>query len=269
MNYLKLTLILTHIFLETTIFPNYTSTYLNRASMFYSLLLIGPFFVSFGLRKYNRIFIILLSCADLFLSFTLINRFYDSSFLIENQMNLFIILMITLSCYLFNRDTLSLSEYKNSPNLNTFFSSLLKLIQSYLIFYSFKTNHYKSARKLDLTDAEGIKKLDYVKLATEFGVDFLIFNHLSTVINLIKRNYTKNEEKRKNLLRNIFSRVVLLLLVTLAFYANYNTHLTDLVYEKFMQNVPQPHNVILYNCMPLDADVRFRLVLTGLLYLFN
>ena len=260
MNYLKLTLFLVHIYLETSILPKYLTTAFSSTGMLFSILLIGGFLTIFTLRKFSKLFVFVLLFADLILGYYLIQTFYIPSLTFSGEALVFFIYFLIAIVFLLSNKIENYAEFKTSENLKTFAFFLINLISSYLYFYHFKNIHSKTVRRV-----QSIDNLDYIQTLTHFGVDFLIFFNLFSLMTLLKMRYSKS--KKKFYFFNIIKRVFLLILMTIIFYANYNNYLNNLIYAKFNEYVPHPHNVVVYNSMPLDADMRFRLAITSLLYL--
>ena len=261
MDYFKLFLFILHVYLETTLFPLLLPSYLNNTSVFYCLLLISSFFAVFALRKYNRFLTFIFVLADLLLALLLIQKFYHTQLIISDFAHVFFLFGLILLAFLFGSDVNSIKQVKQSSFLLNIMIAISTVISSYLIFYHFKNYHLKFATKIDSVDTLIWNKNKFLE---EFAIDFLVFFNFYTIVNLIKHFYSKS--KKKIFLRNIVSRFIMLVVITAAFYANYNEALIEEVYAKVNEHVPQPYNVVLYNSLALNADVRFRLFVTFLLY---
>lgn len=260
MNFLKLFLFIIHVYLETSIFPKYLSNVINSNNMLYASLLIGGYLSIFTLRKFSRIFVFTILMADLVFVIYLIQTFYNPMLTFGNSaLALFIYGLISF-IILYGNNLENYTQYKNSENLKTFSIFLLNLICSYTFFYHFKGIHFKTVKQI-----EKIDNLNLKQITINMGVDFLVFFHIVVVMNLLRMKYSKS--KKSFYFMSLIKRAILLVLMTIIFYANYNNFLNNLIYHKFNEIVHQPHNVVAYNMMPLDPDMRFRLVITSLLYL--
>ena len=260
MNNLKISLFILHLFLETSVFPDYLLTYLNSKRMFFYILLIGGFLTCFTLKKFSKVTVLVLLLADFVFGLYLVKTFYNEGIRLSDEIYVMIIYFIIITIFLYSNSGESYKQFKSSENLKTFIFSLLNLISSYLFFYHFKSTHLKAARELSSFDTIDIKLH-----LTECGIDFLIFFNLFSVVCLLK--YLTSKTKKKIYIFEILKRLRLLIIITLAFYVNYNNFLNNLIYTKFNEIVPQPHNIVIYNSMPLDPDMRFRIIVSSLLYL--
>jgi hypothetical protein len=147
---------------------------------------------------------------------------------------------------LYANDLENYTQFKTSENLKIFAIFLLNLICSYMFFYHYKGIHFKTVKQV-----EKLEHLDFKQIGINMGIDFLVFFNLVVIMNLLRMRYSKS--KKGAYFMGIVKRVVLLVLMTIIFYANYNNFLNNLIYYKFNEIIPQPHNVVAYNMMPLEG----------------
>jgi hypothetical protein len=192
---------------------------------------------------------------DVVIAFNINQRYYDFNFKVTDQTYAIMLICFTLTD---NKD--DLSELKKSKNFWSLFTFLANIINTYFIYYHFKNRHLNYAKEID-----NLEKLDVNKILLDLLVDFILFFDLFNATMLIKYFYSK---KRKSFfLINILKRMILMIFVTIIFYANYNSNLNEFIYNKFRELVPQPHSVVIYNLFPVDADIRFKMITIVFCYL--
>ena len=262
MNYLKIYLFILHVILETTIFPNYLSSLLNSKSLYFLALLNGAFFTLVMLKKFNKFYILTFTMMDLYLFYELLKNNYIKDLNIADSFYIFFLSAFFIIIFIFTNKEEDYKEFQQSNNFNLFFSFIGNIIFSNALLYHFKNNHLQAVKEVASFD-----KVNFDKILIHFLVDYLIFTNFLTFTYVVKAAHSKS--KKKHYIVQIIKKIFLFFLYTGLFYANYNTSLSEYIYSKFMDQVPKPHNVIVYNCMPLDADMRFRLIVVALLNIFS
>jgi hypothetical protein len=263
MELFKLFLLLLTCYLETNIFPDLLKTYLHPTVTLFCITFIGAFFAFKDLRKHSLLAKFFVIGADLIICLNGINHFIDSSFIPLHQTHYFLVYGVIIFAFLFAK-TRDFKQLDNSFVFsNLFYSFFTNIIVIYCTFYSL---HYNQGKYLELTgnlNAENI-----ITLVKAYFIDILLLANFVININMIRifNNKSKNIPKSvyvMNIVKRLGSHVVL----SCVFYACYNDAIRSAVYDLVMKNLPQPHNVIVYNMLPSNPDQKFRLVAAVVFYL--
>ena len=256
MNYLKFLFFALAIYLESNVFPKYFSTFLKLDSITFYCAIMICFFTKFNFRKYNKLIIPVIVTIDLLCGFEIVNTVHNIPRQLTEISHYIFILIFVLIPFLFYDNEEAFSQMKNS----NFFMQLFNFI-IIIITVGFISAHFKW---LYFTDAQEENFNNLNKFLKNFLVDYVVFFNAVTLTFLIKFYYSKS--KKKVFLFEIFKRILLMALITIFFYLNYNIKLSQYIFNKFNEFVPQPHNLIIYNSIPHDQDTRFRLIVTTLMY---
>jgi hypothetical protein len=256
MNYLKFLFFALTIFLESNVFPKYFSNFLSLDSISFYCAVMICFYTKFNFRKYNKLIIPVIVAFDLLCGFEIVNTVHNIPRQITDISHYIFILVFVLIPFLFYDNQEAFSQIKNSNFLIQFFNFLITIITVGFISSHFKWIYYTAAQEENFTD--------WIKFLKNFLVDYVVFFNAVTLTFLIKFYYSKS--KKKAFLLEIFKRILLMALITIFFYLNYNINLSQYILNKFNELVPQPHNLIIYNSIPHDQDTRFRIIVTTLMY---
>lgn len=269
MNYLKLFLLILYLFLEISVLPHYQDSYLNGKICFLYSTLIKALLIKLAFRKYNKLIPFSIAIFEAYAGFALYGAYWDKSFLITDISFFLVTYFITLTCFILTDNSQALKEYKHSFYAQNIIGLFTGISFTYYFYQHFTGNYLKQAESLKGNLDEVIHQVshnkDFIKqVGMDFLANFILSFNLPLVIELVKQFLSNSKERfnTKNFILNNFKRMIGLALITIAFYMNYNPSLNNFIYSKFMELVPQPHNVILYNSMPLDRDIRFKIIVT-------
>lgn len=261
MDYTKLGLFILYIILEATIIPSYLNTYLNATSNW----LYGSVLVSLWLRmsfkKFSILFSLFFILFDLIVGLYLIKIFYDPDLSFINFTHIYVLHFIVFIMFYFTKNE-QFKELKNSAVGNYILTFVVNCSVLCFFFGYIKGTHLNDALNLNINE---LNINDLKKIGLEFLVDVFVMGNQLVLVLATKYYYSKS--KKTHFLNGMIRRIFTILLITIAFYANYNSQICTFVYEKFNEHVPQPHNIILYNSFLMDRDLRFRIFLATLIYI--
>jgi hypothetical protein len=262
MELFKLALLLVTCYLEYNVFPDLLKTYLNPTTVLFLIVLLGTQMIFNDLKKHGILTITFVVFMDMLIGLNTINTFIDKNYIPIEQTHYFLIYGIVFFAYLFV-DTKDFKQLRESFIFQNLFSAITNIIIVYSTFYSF---HFSQGKYIEHTNNFGPETLTI--LAKAFGVDILIVANFMIQINLVKFFFNKSKKTpRSTYIWNIVKRVIVHTIMTVLFYTCYNEHVRSFVYKLVMENIPQPHNVIIYNMLPNNPDQKFRLAAMVLLYL--
>jgi hypothetical protein len=262
MNYLKIYFFIFHVLLETSIFPGNIEKIIPGKSLYFIVLLNGAFMSLLALKKFSKFKVINFALFDLYIFYEILRRNYVKDLIIIDLFYIFLLFAFFLVIFAYLVKEEDYKEFQSSSFLNSLFSLIGNVCFSHGLLSHFKANHMGTVREYD-----NIDKVNYERIITCFVADFLIFTNFVTFMFLTKAYYSKSK-KRQHIFQ-IIKKVLLFVVYIALFYANYNTALSEFIYKKFNEYVPKPHNVIVFNCMPLNPDIRYRLIVVSLLNIFS
>lgn len=262
MNYLKIYFFILHVLLETSVLPDYLGKVISGQGLYFIVLLNGAFLTLSLLKKFRRSYVIAFAILDLYFFYQVLRFMYVKEMIISNMFYTFLLFgfFFLVFAYFLNND--DIKEFNSSDFFNNLFSLIGNVCFSHGLLGHFKTHHTAT-----LGEYDSIDKVDFQKISLCFIADYIVFTNFLTFAFLSKAYYSKS--KKRVYIFNIIKKVLLFIIYYGLFFANYNTALSDLIYRKFYDMVPKPHNVILYNCMPLNPDIRYRLIVVTLLNIFS
>jgi hypothetical protein len=252
------------ILLEIFIIPTYrlrdTHKILSRSTIHFLGILNSVYSTRVTLKEYRCIAIIVIAINFLFGKF-LISQFYDYGCKYFDSMHSIAILLITIIPFIIFTSQKEILEFEEHGGLiksfiHQGFSNIISVNQ---LFYFYKNFHLKYGNIVEYYFNK--------QLIIHFIVDFLANSFSYTVNNLLGfyMHRTKEGGGDAKYLKGILKKFMLMVLANLAFYSIYSFQMARKVFEGFNLNLPQPHNLILYNMLPQDLDQRFRVFL----YIFN
>jgi hypothetical protein len=262
MNYLKIYFFIFYVLLETTIFPGNLEKIVPGKSLYFIVLLNGAFMSLLSLKKFNKFKVISFALFDLYIFYEILRRNYVSELKISDLFYVFLLFAFFLIIFASLNKNEDLKEFGTSSFLNLLFSLVGNVCFSHGLLSHFKSNHMGKMREYD-----NFEKINYETILISFLADFLIFSNFVIFMFLTKAFYSKS--KKSHYIMQVIKKVLLFVVYVALFYANYNTALSDFIYKKFNEYVPKPHNIVVYNCMPLNPDIRFRLIVVSLLNIFS
>jgi hypothetical protein len=128
---------------------------------------------------------------------------------------------------------------------------LADFIFVYKIFYFYKYFHLKQGN---------IIMLNYnLELVIRVLVNLLANNTFYILNNLLCLYFSKHKSSKE--IMNIIKRLVFMLIAEFIFYSIYSFRLARALFETVNSYFGQPYNLILYNILPTELDIRFRIML--------
>ena len=252
------------IVLELLIFPryNFRDSYkiLSRTTIHFLGIVKSVYETRETLKNYSRFLPIIIITLNFFLSKFFIMNFYDSNTKYFESKHSIIILFLTIIPFVFLTNRQQIEEFQTGGYNN--FNGNIHLILSQIIkinglFYFYKHFHLKYGNIIDYNFNR--------QLIIHFIVDFLVNDFSYIMNNLICFFLTPPEKRTNKNIWNIFRKFLLMILANVAFYSIYSFQMARAWFEFTNKYIESPHNLIIYNMLPLDLDQRFRLFL----YIFN
>jgi len=185
--------------------------------------------------------------------------YYDKNFRLADQTFILLPNAICIITFTLATNKESLDEIKKSNYFFDFFNFFSVIVLSYYFCNHLTIFHADYARDLNL-------QKNYTDVLIYIICDYVILFGMLFLAKGIKYFYSKNRRTSK-FIWTMTSRLIFLVLIYIAFYANYNKTLNNFLYDKFMENVPQPHNAIIYNIIPEKAEMRLHIIISTLMYL--
>jgi len=248
------------IVLELLIFPryNFRDSYkiLSRTTIHFLGIVNSVYQSRETLKIYSKFLPIIIITLNFFLSKFFIMNFYDSNTKYFESKHSIIILFLTIIPFVLLMNRQQIEEFQTGGYYNI--NGSIHLILSHIIkinglFYFYKHFHLKYGNIIDYN-------FNW-QLIIHFVVDFLVIDFSYIINNLICLFLTPPEKRTSKIIWNIFRKFLLMILANVAFYSIYSFHMARAWFEFTNKNFKSPHNLILYNMLPLDLDQRFRVFL--------
>jgi hypothetical protein len=262
MELFKFLLLLITCYLECNIFPDIQKTYLQPTTVLFMIIVLGTQMIFVDLKKHGIITIAFVVLMDMLIGLNTINYFIDMNYIPIQQTHYFLIYAVVFFVYLFI-DTKDIIQLNKSFVFRNLFIFITNIVIIYSTFYSF---HFSQGKYLEHTDKLNLETL--AVLGKAYWVDILIVANFMIQINLIRFLFNKSKKTARHaFIWNIVKRLVVHLILTIIFYTCYNNTVRSFAYSLVMENLPQPHNVIMYNMLPNNPDQKYRLAAAMLLYI--
>jgi hypothetical protein len=200
--------------------------------------------------KFTKIIPIIILIVDYFFGKFVVSLFYDPNAKYFDSTHTILTIIIVLGTYTIFTDKHVFKEYEKSPLYNLHLI-LADFIFVYKIFYFYKYFHLKQGNLITL---------EYnFELVIRILINLLVNNTFMVLNNLLSFSFSKEKEPKQ--IFNILKRITFMLFAEVIFYSIYSFKLGRAVFEYVFSSFGQPYNLILYNLLPKELDVRFRIFL--------
>lgn len=205
------------------------------------------------LKSFYAIFPIIITVGDLVLSRFLHQRYYDQEYHFKEDLYLFLVILIITMVFVFI-DKGALKEFDGE--LVSSLQIQVQLVSGvYIYFYYFKHFHKQVEQITSLSFSEFDTRCFY------FFVDFLILN--STALFTLVIKVITSVRNKQVYLKSLINLYLQAIMATILYNLLYNENFNNYLFKMLNQYVPQPYNVLLYNCLPNSIDERFKVALVG------
>jgi hypothetical protein len=241
------------LFCEICIFPSFKEKYITRTLIHFLSILNAVYFTTKSFSentRYPKLIPIAIMTFDYIFGKFIISQFYDPNTKYFEATHSILIIFLTLLSFSLFTDRSDFEEYETSSvyNIHTTF---VDMVFVYKIFYFYKYFHLKQGNIIDL---------DYnFDLVIRISLNLLVNNTFYVANNLLCFYFSKKKSSKE--LMNIFKRFVLMLLAEFSFYSIYSFKLARAVFEFANHTFKQQDFLILYNLLPKELDIRFRVFL--------
>jgi len=249
---IKLGFFMFYIIFNLSILPLYEKEYLTTRIYLYLWIFFYFFTITVILKettkkKLKLMLIILLSCVS-FIPIYLKNK--EINYLDYIDIIFIFGFFSVYFCILAPPISKSKNEFEESEYVYGLYDFIFKVLLSKILFIIFNRSKIK---------INNIKSIPYNLIASESIEIFFLLLSWFYIAKMLKNNKKIKSTILKSLggICIIFSSRLIYLLLS-------NPKVNNIIYEMINLNIPQPHNIILYNMFKFPLENKFR-VLTGLI----
>jgi hypothetical protein len=246
-------LLIIPILCEIFLFPNLKEKVISRTTIHFLSIFNAIFFTTNSFRentRFTKLLPVFIMTFDYLFGKFIISNFYDPNCKYFDAVHSILIIIITLASFTIFADKNVFKEYEKSKlyKIHIIFADFALV---YKIFYFYKYFHLKQGNIITLTYN--------LELVIRVLVN-LLANNTFYILNNLLCLYL-NKEKTSKELMNITKRLIFMLIAEFIFYSIYSFKLARALFETVFSYFGQPYNLIFYNILPTELDIRFRICL--------
>lgn len=225
---------------EKTLIPFQILLYLN--------ILLNCYIARRLLLKRSALCFISTVIIEFHLSRFLVINYYDkaATYYSDTDLNIIYTVVTCLFCLL---DKEIYNEIERDYVFNYIYKSLRNLTFIYRYTYFFYVFH---SDKLKFSNT-------HLNFFLQVITDLLIINTMEVIGYFLK--FLSSKSKQNYYLARIFKRVVVQVLISLAYQIINNISFAEFIYDGLNHFLPMPHSLIVYNAFPIDNEARFKLII--------
>jgi hypothetical protein len=238
---------------EIFIFPNLKEKYITRTLIHFLSILNAVYFTTNSFRentRYTKLIPVAIMSFDYIFGKFIISQFYDPNCKYFEATHSILTIILALVSYCLFTDKAVFREFETSPVFPVH-TTVTDMVFVYKIFYFYKYFHLKQGNRIDLSYD--------IDLVIRISLNLLVNNTFFVVNNLLC--FYLSPRKSSTPLLNIFKRFIFMLLAEFVFYSIYSFKLARAVFEFSHGTFIQQNFLILYNILPKELDIRFRVFL--------
>ena len=205
------------------------------------------------LKNLSVLYTIFTVILDFHIRHFLLKYYYDYGLNYYSEEDVIILLIVTTIILCFASKEV-FEEIESDYVFNYLNKSLFNMIEFLKYYYFFLAYHGKI-------------NYDYLNFFMRVFIDVIILNSYELISFFHKFSITKS--KKNHYLKKITLKFVIVLLSTMTYYVLNNKEFNIMFYEKILNLLPIPHNLIVYNAFPIEIEYRFKLILFIIIELFN
>lgn len=246
-----LVMLITQILLELFIFPYLHDRLLSRTTIHFLSILNTVYSTRNGLKKHSRFLPILVVALDYLFGKFVVIHLYDSRCKYFDSLHSLVMIVITIIPFVLLTSDEDLEEFERAKFIQFIQSGFLNTIFVYKLFYFYKHFHLQQGNFVEFNG-----KIDFFY---HMVIDFFANMGSFTLKNLLTYFLEKKSKRSVKSLVVIVKKFILMYFLTFLFYSVYSFGLARAVFQYIHDRVPNTHNLILYNLLPKDRHIRFRL----------
>ena len=250
MKFINLALLILQILLETKIFPDLSSDYVNPKLFMVSGMTLGAFLISLELSKRSKFTIFGVLTMDAFLGSYLCSLYYPNKPQFDVPLILFIYYTGAISLYYIKSK--DFDEMLSSDIILPIFKFLCCLCFSNMYVDYFELYHAETVANFEFNFKF------FTSYSEKFIVDYVIIFGAASVCDLINFYYSKEETNFS--LRNIIKRIIFKIINCAIFFTIFNSSLADSCYDLLFKHLSKPYNILIYNMVGYNPLIRMKVI---------